>query len=106
MSALGKNVVDVVDMDMIIHPRNDAQPRLPLDVDIITNSASGKLADSVRASIERYTGLDAEVTVNPVAGSDHAPFWDIGTGPSPSQRTLPTRSGVVPLRSITLLTTS
>jgi hypothetical protein len=76
--AAGKNVVDVVNMDMIIHPRNDTQPRLPLDVDIITNSASGKLADSVRASIERYTGLDAQVTINPVAGSDHAPFWDIG----------------------------
>jgi len=77
--AAGKNVVAVLNMDMIIHSTNDVQSLLPLDVDIVTNSASETLAASIKSSIERYTPLDAEVTVDAVRGSDHASFWDIGS---------------------------
>jgi hypothetical protein len=74
----GKEVVGVINMDMIMHPGHDNQPTAPIDADIVTNGASRKLAALLRASMEWYTDVDVEIHVDETRGSDHAPFWDIG----------------------------
>ncbi|MDP2897312.1 MAG: M20/M25/M40 family metallo-hydrolase [bacterium] len=76
--AAGKNIVGVINMDMIIHPTDDRQPSLPLDLDICRNDASQSLAGVVESSIETYTTVDVEVHLDTTAGSDHASFWAIG----------------------------
>jgi Zn-dependent M28 family amino/carboxypeptidase len=76
--AEGKNIVGVINMDMIIHPTDDRQPSLPLDLDIATNDASQNLAALLQSSIETYTPVDVEVHLDTTGGSDHASFWGIG----------------------------
>lgn len=74
----GKKIVGVINLDMLIHPTDDRQPSFALDVDILTNAQSQKLASVLRWSLETYTPLDVEVHVDTIRASDHNSFWDIG----------------------------
>jgi len=70
----GEDIIAVINLDMIAYTDS-----IPEDLDIISNQASGWLADRIISSSIAYTTLDIFKIVNPTfVWSDHSSFWDRG----------------------------
>ncbi|MEW6252800.1 MAG: M28 family peptidase [Planctomycetota bacterium] len=75
----GDNILGVINLDMILHPKFDNYPTNPdYDIDIETDPNSEPLARYLEAKFQAYTPIDYQVHVDASNVSDHWAFWQRG----------------------------
>jgi hypothetical protein len=79
LKKLGEKVIDVINLDMFLHPSfDDEEPDPDHDVDIATDAASEWLAQDLAAKLAAYTPIDYQIHVDPYFYANHWAFWQVG----------------------------
>ncbi len=74
----GKQVMSVLNLDVILHPSDDEESVPPFNIQFWVNAYSEDLGRSTKRVLEQYAPLRAQIVRTETKASDEASFWEIG----------------------------